>query len=83
MESSRYPAYYKYVILVVCSVFLAMVYVTLSTWGVCSPIFQEKFQLSSALAMAGSATLMAGYAIGSFLEGWRASAGVRPSSSPW
>ena len=69
MESSRYPAYYKYVILVVCSVFLAMVYVTLSTWGVCSPIFQEKFQLSSALAMAGSATLMAGYAIGSFLEG--------------
>ena len=53
MESSRYPAYYKYVILVVCSVFLAMVYVTLSTWGVCSPIFQEKFQLSSALAMAG------------------------------
>ena len=69
MKTTRYPASYKYVVLLVCSLFLAMVYVTLSTWSVCVPAFQEAFGLSSAQVMAGNATLMAGYAVGSFLEG--------------
>lgn len=69
MEKTSYPAYYKYIVLLICSLFLAMVYVTLSTWSVCVPAFQEAFGLSSAQVMAGNATLMAGYAIGSFLEG--------------
>ena len=74
MKTTRYPASYKYVVLLVCSLFLAMVYVTLSTWSVCVPAFQEAFGLSSAQVMAGNATLMAGYAVGSFLEGRHAAA---------
>lgn len=69
MRKTQYPAYYKYIVLGVCSLFLAMVYVTLSTWSVCVPAFQEAFELSSAQVMAGNAALMAGYAIGSFIEG--------------
>ena len=60
---------YKYVVLLVCSVFLGMVYVTLSAWGVSVSALQDTFSLSPALIMAGNAMLIAGYAIGSFVEG--------------
>lgn len=60
---------YRYVILISCSMMLALVYMSLSSWGVAVPELKETFNLSSTAIMAGSAMLLAGYSIGSFFEG--------------
>lgn len=62
-------ANYKYVILGVCSIFLGMVYMSLSSWGICLPELQAAFNLSPAAIMVGNGTLIAGYALGSFVSG--------------
>ena len=62
-------ANYKYTILAVCSVFLGLVYITMSSWGICLPELQKAFNLSSFMVMMGSGALIAGYAVGSFVEG--------------
>lgn len=61
--------FYKYVILAVCSVFLGLVYVSLTAWSICLPELEAAFNLSSTAIMLGSGALIAGYAIGSFVEG--------------
>lgn len=62
-------ANYKYMILAICSLFLGLVYMTMSSWAICLPALQKAFSLSSFMVMMGSAALIAGYAVGSFVEG--------------
>jgi MFS family permease len=49
-------------------VFLAFAYASLTTWSVAIPALSKTFSLTSASAQLGSSLLMAGYAIGSFVE---------------
>ena len=49
-------------------VFLAFAYASLTTWSVAIPELSKTFSLTSASAQLGSSLLMAGYAIGSFVE---------------
>ncbi|MDR0886631.1 MAG: MFS transporter [Clostridiales Family XIII bacterium] len=65
----KYGAGYKYLILIVSTLLLAVVYITLSAWGICVGVLKDAFNLSSAQVMAGNGLLLAGYAIGSFVEG--------------
>jgi len=59
---------YRWVILAVNFVFLAFAYASLTTWSVAIPELSKTFSLTSASAQLGSSLLMAGYAIGSFVE---------------
>lgn len=59
---------YKWVILVINFVFLAFAYAGLSTWSIAIPGLSKTFSLTPAMAQLGSSMLMAGYAIGSFVE---------------
>ena len=59
---------YRWVILAVNFVFLAFAYASLTTWSVAIPELSKTFSLTSARAQLGSSLLMAGYAIGSFVE---------------
>ncbi len=60
---------YRYVILFSCSLMLAIVYMSLSSWGVAVPELKKTFDLSSTMIMAGAALLVAGYSIGNFFQG--------------
>ena len=60
---------YRYVILLSNSLMLALVYMSLSSWGVAVPELKEAFNLSSPMIMAGSALLIAGYSIGGYFQG--------------
>lgn len=60
---------YKYVILLVCSLMLGLAYMSLSSWAVSLVELQTTFNLSSASIMAGGSMLIAGYAVGSFVQG--------------
>src|SRR5215470_16160355 len=59
---------YRWVVLAVNFVFLAFAYASLTTWSVTIPELSKTFSLTSASAQLGSSLLMAGYAIGSFVE---------------
>lgn len=59
---------YRWVILAVNFVFLAFAYASLTTWAVAIPGLSKTFSLTPAEAQLGSSLLMAGYAIGSFVE---------------
>jgi fucose permease len=59
---------YRWVILTVNFVFLAFAYSSLTTWAVAIPGLSKSFSLTPARAQLGSSLLMAGYAIGSFVE---------------
>jgi len=62
-------ANYKNVVLIVCSFFLGLVYMSLSSWAISVPELSAAFSLSSTAVMLGSGILIAGYAIGSFVQG--------------
>jgi MFS family permease len=59
---------YRWVILAVNFAFLAFAYASLTTWAVAIPGLSKTFSLTPAEAQLGSSLLMAGYAIGSFVE---------------
>ena len=59
---------YRWIILAVNFVFLAFAYASLTTWSVAIPELSKSFSLTPAQAQLGSSLLMAGYAIGSFVE---------------
>ena len=59
---------YRWVILAVNFVLLAFAYASLTTWSIAIPELSKTFSLTPAEAQLGSSLLMAGYAIGSFVE---------------
>jgi MFS family permease len=59
---------YRWVIMVINFLFLAVAYAGLSTWAVAIPFLQKTFNLSAAQIQLGASMLMAGYAVGSFVE---------------
>lgn len=59
----------KYAALVGCSLMLSLVYMSLTSWSVAVNELAATFNLSTYLIQAGSSLLIAGYAIGSFVEG--------------
>ncbi|HZK37487.1 MAG TPA: MFS transporter [Clostridia bacterium] len=59
----------KYSVLFACSLMLTITYMALSSWGMAVPELSETFNLSNAMIQLGNAALIAGYAVGSFIEG--------------
>lgn len=64
---------YRWIILAVNFVLLAFAYASLTTWSIAIPQLSKTFSLTPAEAQLGSSLLMAGYAIGSFVESLLAS----------
>jgi MFS family permease len=60
---------YRWAVLGINGILLAAVYMSLSSWAVAVPELKEYFNLSSTYIMLGSAFLIAGYSIGSYVEG--------------
>jgi Sugar phosphate permease len=69
METDTARSGGKYAALVGCSLMLSLVYMSLTSWSVAVNELAEAFSLSTHLIQAGSSLLIAGYAIGSFVEG--------------
>lgn len=68
----------KYSSLIGCSLMLSIVYMSLTSWSVAVNELASSFHLSTPLIQAGSAMLVAGYAISGFFEGkWIAKWGWR------
>lgn len=66
----------KYAALTGCTLMLSLVYMSLTSWSVAVNELAHAFGLTSAWIQAGSAALIAGYAIGGFFQGrWIASIG--------
>jgi len=62
------PSSYRWVILIVNFLFLTFAYAGLSTWAIAVPDLSKTFNLTSTQVMWGASMLMAGYAVGSFVE---------------
>lgn len=60
---------YKYVILTYGCLFVGLLYMSMSAWGMSVGELQKTFNLSSAAIMWGNGALVAGFAIGNFLSG--------------
>ncbi len=59
----------KLAALIGCSLMLSIVYMSLTSWSVAVHELATEFKLSTPMIQAGSSLLIAGYAIGSFVEG--------------
>ena len=59
----------KFLALFGCSFVLTIAYMSLSSWGLAIPSLSETFQLNDIMIQLGNAALIAGYAVGSFVEG--------------
>ncbi|NLC72545.1 MAG: MFS transporter [Ruminococcaceae bacterium] len=59
---------YRWIILIINFIVCAMAYAGLTMWGMASNELSETFKISAIQASLGSALLMAGYAIGSYVE---------------
>ncbi|MEA5002101.1 MAG: MFS transporter [Christensenella sp.] len=59
----------KFLALFGCSLILTIAYMSLSSWGLAVPFLSETFQLNTIMIQLGNAALIAGYAVGSFVEG--------------
>ncbi len=59
----------KYAALIGCTLMLAVVYMSLTSWSVAVNELASDFNLSAPLIQAGSSMLIAGYVIGGFIEG--------------
>lgn len=59
----------KYSVLLGCSLMLTITYMALSSWSVAVPELSENFNLSNTMLQVGNGALIAGYAVGSFIEG--------------
>lgn len=59
---------YRWVILIINFIICAMAYAGLTMWGMASNDLAETFKISAIQASIGSGILMAGYAIGSYVE---------------
>lgn len=59
---------YRWVILVINFIFLAVAYAGLTTWAIAVPDLSKTFSLTPTQAQLGASMLMAGYAVGSFVE---------------
>ncbi len=62
------PSGYRWTILIINFIFLAFAYAGLSTWSIAVPELSKTFSLTPAQTQLGASMLMAGYAIGSFVE---------------
>jgi MFS family permease len=62
------PSSYRWVILVINFIFLTFAYAGLSTWAIAVPKLAETFSLTPSQTQLGASMLMAGYAVGSFVE---------------
>jgi MFS family permease len=59
----------KKTVLIGCCLILTIAYMSLAAWGVAIPALAEAFRLSETMIQLGNAALIAGYAVGSFVEG--------------
>lgn len=59
----------KVCVLAGCCLMLTIAYMSLSAWSIAVPALAETFQLGEILIQMGNAALIAGYAVGSFIEG--------------
>jgi predicted MFS family arabinose efflux permease len=59
---------YRWIILIINFIICAMAYAGLTMWGMASTDLAGTFKISAVQASLGSALLMAGYAIGSYVE---------------
>ncbi|MDR2054293.1 MAG: MFS transporter [Desulfovibrio sp.] len=68
MQTSNAAPQYRWIILGVNFLFLTFAYAGLSAWSIAIPQLSTTFDLSSTQTQLGSSALMAGYAVGSFIE---------------
>lgn len=59
----------KISVLIGCSLMLTISYMALSSWSVAVPALSKSFRLSNTMLQIGNGALIAGYAVGSFIEG--------------
>lgn len=59
----------KYSVLFGCSLMLTIAYMALSSWSAAVPELSSTFNLSNTMVQVGNGALIAGYAVGSFIEG--------------
>lgn len=68
MLGTKCSSNYRWVILTINAIICAMAYAGLTMWGMASTDLAASFEISSIQASIGSGALMAGYAIGSYVE---------------
>ena len=67
-KAKTYNPSYRWVILIINFIVCAAAYAGLTMWSMASEDLASTFQISSVQASLGSALLMAGYAVGSYVE---------------